>query len=353
MSSGKLWLSWTMPVLILTLLLASVMGCAGGEEGEVETVSAHFTASPTSGDCPLTVQFTNKSTGEISHWEWDFDTDGTVDSTQQNPSHTYYTAGKYTVCLKVTGPGGSDTQTKTNYIEAKEAEGPVSPEPGATMTGPIEIFEGASDGTISFTISEDGTSLASVSVTLSDLECDGFSAGSITKTAGASISIAEGNFQGSVADIGEIEGEFTSSTVANGTINLMLEIPFFGTCDLGTWNWSAQKTSIVANITGIWSGDWLRSDGGEEGTLIATLTQSGSLLSGDMTFTSTTFSYSRDTTVSGSVEGNEVVFGTAIGGNGSTVTIDYEGTVAEDGDQMSGTYSMSTGWTGTWSVTRE
>jgi hypothetical protein len=228
----------------------------------------------------------------------------------------------------------------------------VSPEPGATLTGAIEISEGASGGTISLKVSGDGASLTSISVTLSNLQCDGFSAGSMTKTASASISITEGNFQGSVADVGEIEGEFTSSTEANGSINLMLEIPYFGTCELGTWNWSAQKTSAV-DITGTWSGHWWRSDAGEEGTLVATLTQSGSLLSGDMTFTSTTFSYSRDTTVSGSVQGNEVVFGTAIGGNGTTVTIDYEGTVAEDGDQMSGTYSMSTGYTGTWSVTRE
>jgi PKD repeat protein len=353
MSSRKLWLSWTMPVVILTLLLASVMGCAGGEEGEVETVSAHFTASPTSGACPLTVQFTNQSTGEINYWEWDFDNDGTVDSTQQKPSHTYHTAGKYTVSLKVTGPDGSDTQTKTNYIEAKEAEGPVSPEAGITLTGPIEIFEGASDGTISLTISEDGSSLVSVSVTLSDLECNGFSSGSITKSTVTSIAIAEGAVEASVGGIGQIEGEFTSPTEASGSIHLTLEIPFVGTCELGTWNWSAQKTSTVVDITGTWSGDWWRSDGGEEGTLIATLTQSGSSLSGDMTITSTTFSYSRDTTVSGSVQGNEVVFGTAIGGNGSTVTIDYEGTVAEDGDQMSGTYSMSTGYTGTWSVTRE
>jgi hypothetical protein len=114
----------------------------------------------------------------------------------------------------------------------------------------------------------------------------------------------------------------------------------------------SQKTSTV-DITGTWSGDWWRSDGGEEGTLIATLTQSASSLSGDMTFTSTTFSYSRDTTVSGSVQGNEVVFGIAIGGNGSTVTIAFEGTLTEDSNQMSGTYSMSTGYTGTWSVTRE
>ena len=106
------------------------------------------------------------------------------------------------------------------------------------------------------------------------------------------------------------------------------------------------------DVTGTWSGNWWRSDGGEEGTLIATLTQSVSSLSGDMTFTSTTYSYSQDTTISGSVEGNDVVFGMAIGGNGEIVTIDYDGTVSEDGNQMMGTYSMSTGYTGTWSVTR-
>lgn len=72
-----------------------------------------------------------------------------------------------------------------------------------------------------------------------------------------------------------------------------------------------------------------------------------------MTFTSTTFSYSQDTTISGSVEGNEVVFGMAIGGNGSEVTIDFAGMVSGDGNQISGKYSMSTGYTGDWDVTRE
>jgi uncharacterized protein YcfL len=106
------------------------------------------------------------------------------------------------------------------------------------------------------------------------------------------------------------------------------------------------------NITGKWSGNWWRSDGKEEGTLTATLTQSGSSLSGDMTFTSTTFQYSQDTTILGSVDGNDVVFGMAIGGNGGVVTIDFEGSIFEDSNRMSGTYSMSTGYTGTWDVTR-
>jgi hypothetical protein len=110
----------------------------------------------------------------------------------------------------------------------------------------------------------------------------------------------------------------------------------------------------IYDISGTWSGDWWRSDGGEEGTLIATLTQSNGSLSGDMTFTSTTFQYSEETVISGSVAGSDVVFGMAIGeSNGSQVTIDFDGTISEEGNRMSGTYSMSTGWTGTWEVARQ
>jgi len=115
---------------------------------------------------------------------------------------------------------------------------------------------------------------------------------------------------------------------------------------------SDTTESETIDLTGTWNGDWERSDGDEEGTLTAYLSQTGSSLSGNMTFTSTTHSYSEDTTISGSVEGNNVVFGIATGGDGATVTIDFDGTVSEDGNQMSGTYSMSTGWTGTWTATR-
>lgn len=101
------------------LVVASAAGCA---EEEKEEVNAGFTASPRSGTAPLEVQFTDQSTGEITDWEWDFDNDGTADSTEQSPSYTYATAGEYTVSLKVTGPEGSDTATKDDYIEVKRKE---------------------------------------------------------------------------------------------------------------------------------------------------------------------------------------------------------------------------------------
>ncbi len=77
---------------------------------------ADFSASPLTGQLPLTVVFTDTSTGAINSWLWDFG--DTATSTGQNPSHTYTAAGIYTVTLTVTGPEGSDTQTRSSYITA-------------------------------------------------------------------------------------------------------------------------------------------------------------------------------------------------------------------------------------------
>ncbi len=77
---------------------------------------ADFTANVTSGDAPLAVQFTDASTGNPTSWAWDFENDGVVDSTEQNPQHTYTTEGTYTVNLTVTNAAGSDAEVKTDYI---------------------------------------------------------------------------------------------------------------------------------------------------------------------------------------------------------------------------------------------
>ena len=50
---------------------------------------------------------------------WKFG-DGTT-STEQNPSHTYEKNGSYTVSLTVTGPGGSDTKTMEEFVQANAA----------------------------------------------------------------------------------------------------------------------------------------------------------------------------------------------------------------------------------------
>jgi PKD repeat protein len=85
---------------------------------------ANFSASPASGPAPLAVTLTNSSTGSISGYAWNFG-DGTG-STTQNPTHTYSTAGTYSVSLTVTGPGGTDTKSIAGLITASS----IAPGPG-------------------------------------------------------------------------------------------------------------------------------------------------------------------------------------------------------------------------------
>jgi PKD repeat protein len=80
-------------------------------------VSADFTASPTSGIAPLTVVFTNTSTGDYTTSLWDFG--DSITSTLTSPTHTYTAVGVYTVTLTVSGPGGSDTEAKAGYITVR------------------------------------------------------------------------------------------------------------------------------------------------------------------------------------------------------------------------------------------
>ncbi len=80
--------------------------------------SPDFTANPLVGCVPLNVHFTNTTTlgdAAITTWLWDFG-DGS-NSNQQNPSHTYNTAGSFQVTLSVTdGNSCSSNKVKANYI---------------------------------------------------------------------------------------------------------------------------------------------------------------------------------------------------------------------------------------------
>jgi len=82
---------------------------------------ANFTGTPLTGNWPLTVAFTDASTGSPTSWAWTFGDGGT--SSSQNPSHTYAAAGTYTVTLVATNAGGSDTKTRTGYVTVGNPSG--------------------------------------------------------------------------------------------------------------------------------------------------------------------------------------------------------------------------------------
>jgi PKD repeat protein len=81
----------------------------------VQTPLVDFVGNPTYGYPPVTVNFTDLSTDMVNTWEWDFGDGNTSDL--QSPTNIYTEGGQYSVRLKITGPGGSDSIVKQNYIE--------------------------------------------------------------------------------------------------------------------------------------------------------------------------------------------------------------------------------------------
>ncbi|MGD0813383.1 MAG: PKD domain-containing protein [Verrucomicrobiota bacterium] len=78
---------------------------------------AVFTAEPTSAVAPLTVTFSDASTGIVTNWLWNFGDGATSNtSTTLSMAHTYTNAGVYSVTETVTGPGGTNTNTQTGLI---------------------------------------------------------------------------------------------------------------------------------------------------------------------------------------------------------------------------------------------
>ena len=109
---------------------------------------ASFSATPIAGPAPLTVTFSDASSGNITDWAWTFG-DGNT-SPAQHPSHTYAAAGSYTVSLTVTGPDGSNTATQTDYITVN-LTGPLAGFNAAPRVGlpPLTVaFSDASSGSI-------------------------------------------------------------------------------------------------------------------------------------------------------------------------------------------------------------
>lgn len=111
----------------------------GGEY--VSTVVADFEADDTE-DCnlPFTVNFSNLSSNTDTY-AWTFGDGGT--STSALPSHTYTTAGTYTVQLQSSSSCGTDTKTETAYIE-------VGPDVPCDFIMPVSGIGETQDGCIGY-----------------------------------------------------------------------------------------------------------------------------------------------------------------------------------------------------------
>ncbi|MEU2130875.1 ThuA domain-containing protein [Streptomyces sp. NPDC018352] len=87
---------------------------------------AKAAASATDGPVPLKVDFSSEGSndpdGDTLSYAWDFDGDGTYDSTEASPSHTYTAKGDFTAQLKVT-----DSTGKSGYANIPVTAGNTAP----------------------------------------------------------------------------------------------------------------------------------------------------------------------------------------------------------------------------------
>ena len=141
-----------------------VTGNHGGSDywvvklGAAENLSADFTAHPLTGTAPLTVRFTDRSSGDPTRYLYEFG-DG-FRAMGENPTHTYRKAGTYDVTLTVSKLNRDerkvekDTVTKSAYIVVTE----VTPVPVvADFTASPEI--GPAPLTVRFTDTSSGDPL--------------------------------------------------------------------------------------------------------------------------------------------------------------------------------------------------
>jgi PKD repeat protein len=99
--------------------------CVGPASGQAEDYtivarpntlppSINFSTNYVAGTCVNPVQFTDLTTNLPTSWLWNFG-DGQT-STQQNPLHTYTTAGTYNVSLSATNANGTASITRLNVV---------------------------------------------------------------------------------------------------------------------------------------------------------------------------------------------------------------------------------------------
>ncbi len=105
----------------------------------IDMPQAAIVATPMTGSAPLTVAFQNWSLGTPTSCLWDFG-DGTT-STEDNPTHTYKSAGTFNVTLTVSNECGEDTETCCVTCRVPQC---ATRTPGYWFTHPealVEAFE--------------------------------------------------------------------------------------------------------------------------------------------------------------------------------------------------------------------
>jgi PKD repeat protein len=211
-----------------------------------------FVASPTTGPAPLSVMFSDISSGNPLTRQWYFG-DGSLD-TVQNPSHTYTIPGTYTVYLTDTNSDGSNTSALLSFVTVAPLDQPITASfAGSSLNGspPLMVqFEDTSHGmpnTWVWSFGDGGVScerdpqhvyLASGSYTVSLTAINGSNAGTLTQPDYITVTTP-----GTIP----LTADFTGDLPLSGTVPLtiMFHDNSAGIPDKWSWSFGDGGTSSV------------------------------------------------------------------------------------------------------------
>ena len=206
---------------------------------------ASFTASPTSGCGPLTVQFTNTSSGNPNTFNWQFPGGNPSSSTDANPVVVYANNGSYSVTLTVSNVGGTNTATQTNFINVNQAPTMSTPNSQSACGGsPVSVaFNGTSGATYAWANSNTAIGLgASGSGNLNFTAANVNAAQTATITVTPSLSGCNGapvQFTITVNPTPSVSNPGDESACGGSLVN----IPFSGTSG-ASYAWTNSNTNI-------------------------------------------------------------------------------------------------------------
>jgi PKD repeat protein len=188
---------------------------------------AQFEIQTAQGTAPLTVSFSDQSTGTITQWAWDLNGDGQVDSTQQNPIFTYETPGEYSVTLWVKNTLG-ETQTKQKV-------------------NAVNVYSESDDQLFTSVLQQDCTGFSRCYVSLKDWEDDfggidflSCAQGNLVCLKHSAVITIQGKFSDADTKALTIDGWTTDS-------NYRIEIRTKGDArHKGVWDNSAYRLEIIA-----------------------------------------------------------------------------------------------------------
>ena len=199
---------------------------------------AGFTGTPVSGTMPLSVNFTDTSTGSPSFWNWSFG-DGSYASVK-NPTHIFSANGTFTITLTATNAGGSNVSTRTNYI-AVILPAPVAGFAANTTSGSppltVSFTDQSSNSPVSWNWSFGDGNTSALQNPVHLYSYNGTFTVSLTATnAGGSNATVPTNYITVGAPVQPVSS-FTANTTA-GKAPLGVQFTDTSTGSPQTWNWS-------------------------------------------------------------------------------------------------------------------